>query len=534
MSNSPPLAAGPPPPPGGGALPQLLTTAIEQAAEAIMITDAHEVIEYVNPAFERITGYTRAEAFGQRPRLLRSGQHDPTFYRALKATLAAGQVWRGEFVNRRKDGRLYHEKATISPVLDAHGLITHFVAVKRDATELAGLEEQLRQAQKMEVIGRLAGGVAHDFNNQLTVILGCLDLLELQLVETDPLRHQVAMMRNAAERSAALTRQLLVFSRKEALKPQALDLNALLRNLEKMVRRLIGEAITLVCEYDAHLPPLLADAGQFEQIVMNLAVNARDAMPQGGRLALRTARVPLTGPLAQLMPAAGPVTAGSAPAPVECIRFSVSDTGAGMDEEVRRRCIEPFFTTKPAGQGTGLGLFTVYGIVQQYRGHLEIVSAPGRGATFHLYFPAAAGGGEGVREEPPHEVPYGAETVLVVEDQPDLLEIACGALRLHGYRVLPARGSGEAMLLAEQNPGRIDLLVTDVVMPLLSGVELARRLRGVRPELRVLFISGYPHEEMARVGLSLHEVSFLPKPFRPGELVRKVREILDAPATAAP
>ena len=492
-----------------------LYAAIEQAAEYVLITDLDGTITYVNPAFERITGYSREEAIGATPRLLKSGRQDADFYERMWHTLRSGSVWRGQLVNRRKDGSIYLEEATISPVKGEDGRTVSYVAVKRDATETVELEERLRHAQKMQAVGRLAGGVAHDFNNILTTVTGYGDLLMAGLGEQDPRAAEVREILAAARRATNLTRQLLTFSRKQVISPRLVSLSHVVENLHAMLRPLIGEDIGLVLELDKDLWPVLADTGQIEQVILNLSVNARDAMPGGGTLTFRTGNV-----------RDETLGRGLAAPAQEFAVLAVRDTGLGMDEEVRSHLFEPFFTTKKAGAGTGLGLATVYGIVNQSHGHIEVSSEPGKGTEFRMFFPRADGElshEEGDRERA--EGPRGRETILLVEDEQAVRSLACTLLRGRGYTVLEAAGPSEAITIAEKSGATIGLILTDVIMPGMRGSELANRIFPLCPASSVLFMSGYPDDE--GLGLDGPSVHFLPKPFTPESLARKVRETLD-------
>jgi PAS domain S-box-containing protein len=500
---------------------ELLRAAIEQTRDVVVVTDLNGGIQYVNPAFEAVTGYLREEALGRNPRILKSGTHDLAWYRELWATITGGSTWRGRIVNRRKDGTLYTEEATISPVCDANGKIVNFVAVKRDITEHLRLEQQFHASQRMEAIGSLAGGVAHDFNNLLSVILNYAGFALEGLHESDPLRADLAEVQKAAERAAGLTRQLLAFSRKQVLEPQVLDLNQVLSNLEKMLRRLIGEDIEFAQVLAPDLGRVKADQGQLEQVIMNLVVNARDAMPHGGRLTIETENVELDRNYAGRYVAA---------LPGPHVLLAVSDTGCGIDGATRQHLFEPFFTTKPRGKGTGLGLSTAYGIVKQSGGNIEVDSEPGTGTTFKVYLPRLNGGpelsaAEGVAASPA----VGTETILVVEDEEAVRKVAVRMLRASGYNVLTASNGGEALLTCEQHDGDIALLLTDVVMPQMSGRELAERLRQLRPGMRVLFMSGYTNDAIVRHGVLEAGIRFISKPFSSPELARKVRESLDSP-----
>ncbi len=492
----------------------LLFAAIEQAAEYVLITDAQGIITYVNPAFERVTGYSREEAIGKSPRILKSGRQDMAFYESMWSVLSSGSVWRGQLVNRRKDGSTYREEASISPVKAEDSRIVSYVAVKRDVTEATELEARLHAAQKMEAVGRLAGGVAHDFNNILTTITGYADLLLTGLGEEDPRAHEVREILSASRRASGLTRQLLTFSRKQVSAPRLVGLNAVIENLHAMLRPLIGEDIRLDYELARELWPVLADTGQLEQVILNLSVNARDAMPSGGTLTFRTANLRRD--------------AGSPAHAHEQVMLSVRDTGVGMTEEVRSHLFEPFFTTKKAGAGTGLGLATVYGIVNQSQGHIEVVSEPGKGTEFRIFLPRVPGSVS--REEDDHngvELPRGRETILVVEDEQAVRSLTCTLLRGWGYCVREAALPSAAIPIAEREGDSIRLILTDVVMPEMRGSELARRILPRCRSAAVLFMSGYPDDEGLGLGGRGPRVHFLAKPFTPEALARKVRETLD-------
>ncbi len=501
-------------------------TALEAAADAIVLTNRSGVIEWANPAFTILTGYSLNEAAAKNPReLLRSGVQSSEFYAEMWGTILSGKVWRGELVNKRRDGTLYPESLTITPVRDEAGEIQHFIAFKRDLTEDRSLRENLLQAQKMESIGRLAGGVAHDFNNLLTVINGSTELALGHLTAGTPAYDHLVEIRRAAERAAALTRQLLAFSRRQILRRHLIDLPQLIGDLSKMLQRLIGEDVTLITELPNTPHRVLADAGQLEQVVMNLVVNARDAMPKGGTLTLTTADVELdqqaTAQHEDMVPG-------------HYVRFSVRDTGVGMDERVKARLFEPFFTTKPAGQGTGLGLSTVYGIIRQSGGDVQVESAPGAGTVFHLYLPYAASDAEEASVAPAAVMAMSAKategklrgTVLVVDDEPILRNIAMKILTRAGYTTMGAGNAEEAMELFAEHGENVDLLLTDVVMPGLSGPELAAALTARRPQLKVIFASGYTDDTVLRHGVDGATMEFLAKPYTFQELVARVEATL--------
>lgn len=495
-----------------------LVTAIEQSADTIVITDLNGIIEYCNPAFSKVSGYTREEAIGQNPRVLKSGKHSPNFYIKLWATITKGSVWTGRLINKKKDGSFYEEDATISPIRDASGKLSGYVAVKRDVTDRLQLEDQLRQAQKLESIGRLAGGVAHDFNNLLTVINGYSGFLLKGLKHGDPLRVYADEISIAGDRAGSLTKQLLAFSRKQVIEPKVLDLNAIVRESTAMLRRLIGDDIVLETHLDDLLGRVMADSDQIHQVIMNLAVNARDAMPDGGRLVIETKNVELG-------------TEDSTAIPLDTtpgmyVSMTVSDNGQGMDETTRQQIFEPFFTTKEVGKGTGLGLATVYGIIRQSSGWIDVQSEVGVGTSFKVYLPQVDAPlnlwDEGIAPSA-----GGSETILVVEDQSAVRAFTAAALRQCGYQVLEGSDGEEAMAVAERHSGDLHLLVTDVVMPGINGKELSTRLKERCPNLKVLFISGYTADIIAQRGVLDPGVAFLHKPFSPDELAAKVREVLD-------
>ncbi len=495
-----------------------LVAAIEQSAEVIVVTDPESRIQYVNPAFERITGYSRAEAMGQTPRFLKSGRHDAGFYEFMWSRLTERKAWTGQLTNRRKDGSLYDAEATITPVLDQDGRIINFVSVSRDVTYQHSIEEQLRQSQKMQAIGRLAGGVAHDFNNILTVIGGYCSILAQKTPADDPRRKDVEEIQKSSERAAALTRQLLAFSRKQLLNPRVLDLNETITSMTTMLQRLIGENIELCTIFNDSISCVRADAGQIEQVIMNLAVNARDAMPQGGKLIIETSQVRLES-LREPQPASF--------TPGDYVRIVVTDNGVGMTPEVKAHLFEPFFTTKGVGKGTGLGLATCYGIIQQSSGHILVYSESGHGTAIKIYLPAIA---EKVEQKPTatNMLPQrGTETILLVEDEDALRELGVCILQDSGYTVLVASNGREGVEVAKKNGDHIDLIVTDVIMPVLGGKDMFNELKPILPTIPVMFMSGYTDDALAEHGVLEPGIFFIEKPFSPARFTYKVREILD-------
>lgn len=439
--------------------------------------------------------------------------------------LLTGQGNRAVDVEAMKAGAAdYLVKDQITPQL-MERVIRHSIERKGAEQAVRRSEGQLRQAQKMEAIGNLAGGVAHDFNNLLSVILSYSDLIAAELGPDSPLRADLEEIHAAGVRAAQLTRQLLTFSRKQVVQVRSVDLNDVYVEMESMLRRLLGEDVELTWIAPAELGKIAADPGQMEQVIMNLAVNARDAMPRGGKLTIETAEIVLDEDYA--LEHVG-VRAG------RHVMLSVSDTGAGMDEATQARIFEPFFTTKGVGKGTGLGLATVFGIVQQSGGSIGVHSAPGRGTTFKVYFPSG---------DPADTIPgsspaagrgpaRGSETILLVEDEERVRVVTRTILRKYGYNVLEAQSGGDALLLCEKEPGTIHLLLTDVVMPRMSGRHLAERLLVVRPATKVLYMSGYTDDAVVRHGVLESTIAFIQKPITPEALARKVRETLDVPGIA--
>lgn len=634
---------------------RILSRAMEQSPASILITDRAGNIEYVNPRFEQVTGYTRAESLGKNPRILKSGTNSPATYSALWAAISEGGEWRGELCNRRKNGDVFWEYAAISGLKDEDGRIGHYVAVKEEVTdrkraeealkesefffresqraafigsyktdftagiwessdvldqifgidsdyhrtvegwldlvhvedrvtmnrylveeviakrrpfeheyrivrkndgetrwvhgrgavafdergsvvsmigtiqdvterkvaeaERANLESQLQQAQKMEFVGRLAGGVAHDFNNMLGVILGHTELALEMTEPSQPIHDDLLEICKAASRSAELTRQLLAFARKQTIAPKVLDLNDAVAGMLTMLRRLLGENIQIKWLPGEGVWPIKMDPSQIDQVLANLCVNARDAIADVGNLTIETTNRTFDEEYCASH-------AGFLPG--EYLRLAVSDDGCGMDKETLAHVFEPFFTTKGVGEGTGLGLATVYGIVRQNGGFLNAYSEPGSGSTFTIYLPRHVGGAESARpaHSPRTSLP-GKETILLVEDEPGILKMTARILRRLGYTVLTASTPSEAIGLAERHAGGIHLLVTDIVMPEMNGGELARRVLMLCPHMKRLFMSGYTANVIAHHGALDAGVNFIQKPFSKEDLAAKVREVLD-------
>lgn len=498
---------------------ELLVTAIEQTGEVVIITDPEGTIQYVNPAFERVTGYLRTEAFGQNLDILKSGKQGEAFYRELWATIKNRKMWQGRIVNKRKEGELFTGEATISPVCDDSGLVVNYVAVMRDITDKLKMAAQFIQSQKLEAVGRMTGGIAHDFNNLLTTIIGNADLAIGEMGKESSLYEFLEDIKGAGERAAWLIRELMVFSRKQILQTEVVNLNETVGNMDRLLRRVIREDIELETILSPDLGRVEADVGQIEQIFMNLAVNASDAMPGGGKLTLETSNVELNE--TYVRDHTGVISGPH-------VMLAVSDTGIGMTEEVQNRLFEPFFTTKEKGQGTGLGLSTVYGIVKQSSGNILVYSELGKGSTFKIYLPRVE------KTVPNMERPgkkaeslQGSETILMVEDDDMVRNFALKALKKYGYTVLCAGDGQEALHILREHKEPFQLMVTDAVMPRMSGKELVKRLEGQRPELKVLFMSGYTEDAIVLQGMLDKGIAFIQKPFTSGALGRKVREVLD-------
>jgi len=495
----------------------LLNAVVEGTPDAVFVKDLSGRYLLINSAGARFLGRTAAAVIGKGDRELFTADTAEQVLEGDRTVLASGQTHTfEETLTAAGVTRTYQTSKGV--FRDPHGHVVGLVGISRDVTELKRLEEQFRQAQKMEAVGRLAGGVAHDFNNLLTVISGFTELLLSGVPAADPRWGAIKAIQEAGERATALTRQLLAFSRQTVLQLKVVGLNDVVRETETLLRRLIGEDILLTTVLDPRAARVRVDPGQFGQVLMNLAVNARDAMPTGGQLTIETRNADLGGP------AAGPPDAR----PGRYVALAVSDTGSGMTPEVKARIFEPFFTTKGPSKGTGLGLATVYGIIKQSGGYVEVYSEVGYGTTFKLYFPVAdepvpAPG----RSGPPAQVRPGSETVLLVEDEDAVRGLALLVLQTYGYKVLAAADGPDALRVLERHAGPIDLLVTDVVMPGMSGRELADALRARRPEQKVLFVSGYTDDAVVRHGLLQAEVSFLQKPYTPLTLAKKIRDVLD-------
>ncbi|HEY2515666.1 MAG TPA: PAS domain S-box protein, partial [Polyangiaceae bacterium] len=502
----------------------LLAAIVQSSNDSMVSVRLDGTISSWNAAAARLFGYAEHEAMG-RPfeRIVPPSRREEEL--ALGRRVEAGEaVPEYETTRLRMDGSEVPVSVSMAPLLDGSGRVVGVSRTARDLTEqrkaeqtLRRTEEQLRQAQKMEAVGRLAGGIAHDFNNMLSVILSYCAMLREEIPESSPMEGDLEEIRKAGVRAADLTRQLLVFSRQQVVEPKALDLNEILRSMGKMLERLVGEDVQVGLRFAPDLASIRADPSNVEQVIMNLVVNARDAMPAGGVLLIETANVELDAEYAA-------EHVGTTPGPH--VMLAVSDTGVGMDRATQSRIFEPFFTTKGPGKGTGLGLATVFGIAQQCGGGVWVESEPGKGTTFKVYFPRLD-----VKSDPPvqavHPVAHrGQETILLIEDEEQVRAVATGILKRSGYRVLVAETPAAALRMCRENEGPIDLLLTDVVMPQMSGAELAEEFAKLRPETRVLCMSGYTDDNAVRKRVLERGLAFLQKPFTPESLTRRVREVL--------
>ncbi|NWF91863.1 MAG: PAS domain S-box protein [Syntrophaceae bacterium] len=472
----------------------------------------------LNKAALDVLGHEREEVVGRPVATIYAPEYYSKVVENLETWEETGRLEEVEMEIITKTGKRRTVILSAGAVRDREGKILHSISVQRDITERKHLEEQLRQAQKMEAIGRLAGGIAHDFNNLLTVIKGTCQLSLLDIREGDPLRANLKEIEKSAERAADLTRQLLAFSRKQIMEMRVIDINAVIKNLEKMLRRVLGEDIELATFLADGIGRVKADPGQMEQVIINLVLNARDAMPEGGKLTIETCNVELDEEYTEKHFG---VERGA------YVLVSISDMGVGMTPEMKEKVFEPFFTTKEVGKGTGLGLSTVYGIVKQSGGNIWVYSEPGQGTTFKIYLPRVEDPLEDLKEKTIKEVPRGSETVLVVEDEDVVRKLAVRLLKTQGYKVLEASDGGKAFMLCEEYKGPIHLVLSDVVMPGVSGRQLVERLKEIHPEAKALYMSGYTENVILHHGVLEKGIDFVQKPFTIETLARKVREVLD-------
>ena len=495
----------------------LLKGALEAAANAVVITDSEGKIQWTNPAFTRLTQYASEEIVGKTPRLLSSGKHPPEFYKQMWQTILSGDVWHGELINRRKDGSLYTEDMTITPIRASSGKATHFVAVKQDITERKLLEEQYRQAQKMEALGTLACGIAHDFNNLLAIIGGYADAIDDHIGDDTTLLALLTPIRNAVTSGAALTSQLLALSRKQVVQPRVISINSVIRETANLLRRTLGEDILLDLRLNAKVSNVIADPGQLQQLIMNLAVNARDAMPKGGRLTITTSNITVN-----------PRDRHVLLRPGRYVKLEVRDTGTGMDEATLQQAFQPFFTTKAPDRGTGLGLSTVYAIVKQSGGELSLSSTLGEGTIVTAYLGRVRRGVGGSKPKIRKDVPDGRTTILLVEDNLIMRKMIRQKLEKHGYTVIAAQNGAEALDSAERYQDRIHLLITDVIMPGMDGLELSARLKNCFPGVHTLYMSGYSAQKLHDRKLISPKEMFIAKPFDMKSFLQKVQRAFGA------
>jgi len=493
-----------------------LSAAINQTTEAVAVTDVHGIIQYVNPAFESITGYSSEEAQGKPIRFLKSGRHDESFYRNLWQTILSGQTWTGQIINKRKSGVLYTEETAISPVYDANGTTINYVAVKRDVTDELNKEEEYRHAQKMEAVGQLAGGIAHDFNNILQAILGFSEILLSKLPKETSEYRNVSEIKKAAARAADITRQLLIFSRKQPIEKKRIDINTVLQDTEVLLQILLGDRVHRILDLAEILHPVDADAGQITQIIMNLAINARDAMPDGGRLTISTENVSLSLTDTSVIP-------GSKPGKFVCL--AVTDTGCGMSRGVKDHLFEPFFTTKEPGKGTGLGLAGIYGIIKKHKGWINVYSEEGMGTTFKVYLPASETD-ESSAEQIAEQNEARRERILLVEDDLAVRNMVIRLLQNAGYQVFETGSAEEALTLFDRERADFDLLFSDIILPEKTGIELADQIKKMNPAMPVLLYSGYRDQRERWSNLDSKGYHFLQKPFTVTTLLAAVYDTL--------
>lgn len=497
-----------------------LATAIEQAAEAVVITDPNGVIEYVNPSFERITGYSAKEVLGQKHHLFVQRPETKAMCQEVIETISKGRNWIGKLTRNRKDGKSYEEEISISPVFDAVGKITSFVAVKRDVSEEISLQRQLTQAQKMEAIGTLAGGIAHDFNNLLQVVLGYAEFIINNEGTPDKIKKDLKIIRNAAQSGAELVKGLLLFSRKAEASFRSLNLNQQVLKTTKLLERAIPKMISMALSLDEDIPVIRADGTQIEQILMNLAVNSRDAMPNGGKLFIETTSLRIDHQQPRSQPQIKPGL---------YVRLSVSDSGQGMDEQTLEHIYEPFFTTKEVGKGTGLGLAAVYGIVQRHGGWVTCSSEPSRGTKFEIYFPALTPQNEQAIVASNNDAPDGgSETILLVDDDESILVLARRILTRAGYKVLEATNGKNALQIYAKHADEIDLIILDLIMPEMGGVQCLKEILGINPSAKALIASGYLTDGAIDEALEQGAKGYVDKPYEMKKFLDAVRATLDS------
>ena len=496
-----------------------LATAVEQAAESVIISDRRGTIHYVNPAFERLSGFSSEDIVGKNFRILKSESHDKSFYREMWQTISSGKAWAGRISNRMKDGSLRQFETTISPIRDKNGAIVNFVSVNRDVTQEVALEAQLFQAQKMEAVGTLAGGIAHDFNNLLQVIQGYTEVLQVEVDQKKSSFEALQKIHRSAKRGAELTRQLLTFSRKVQSERRPLDLNREVEQVKRLLERTIPKMIEIELYLSESPSVVSADPIQVEQAIMNLAVNAKDAMPEGGKIVIETERVELDEQFCKTHLGARPG---------EYVLLSISDTGHGMNREILEHVFEPFYTTKEVGKGTGLGLAMVYGIVKNHEGYILCYSEINTGTTFKIYLPAMEQSGQRQKPDKMEDLFKGGdETILLVDDEEYIRDLGVELLTDVGYKVLTATNGEEGLQLYQKEQKNIDLIILDLVIPGMGGKKCYEEIIKINPRAKILIVSGYSANGPGKAALEAGAKGFVGKPFDVSHLLEKIREILD-------
>ena len=489
---------------------------IDSAFDIIVITDRKGNIIYANPAFESLTGYSSKEVIGKDPSILKSGFYDNEFYQNLWNTILSGQPWKGEFINRKKNGELFTASTVIFPIFSEDNRITHFVSIQRDITEEKKLYEQLLRAQKMEAIGTLAGGIAHDFNNILTAILGYAELLRDYVGPEHHLSKAVQIIENSAKKGASLAARILNITRKEKMELTLVDINKVIHETLDILHRSIPKDINIQLILEDDLPPIKADPSQIQQVIMNLAINARDAMPEGGTLTIKTSKV------GKENGAANGLRSDNG-----FIRLTVSDTGRGIEKDMQSKIFDPFFTTKDKGSGTGLGLYIVHSIVTNHGGYINLYSEPNQGTRFNIYFPSFKGQLKD-EKEPDTEELKGSGTILVIDDEEEIRELTKDLLTPLGYNVVTASSGPEGVSVYRSKKDEIVAVVLDMIMPKMNGAEVFQRLQNIDPDVKVLLCSGYSNEGLAGIKELLRSGAkgFVQKPFTRKTLAKTLKEVL--------
>lgn len=491
---------------------------IESAFDVIVITDEEGYILYANPALERLTGYSRNEVINKKTNILKSGYHDEAFYRNLWETIKDGKVWKGEFINRKKSGAIYYASAVVFPLRTEDRL--NYVSIQRETTEEKKLYEQLLRAQKMEAIGTLAGGIAHDFNNLLAAILGYSELLLDQIKEGSEIYKPLKIIHNAAVRGAELANKILTVTRKEKMEAKVINMNEIIRNSIELLRRSIPLNIEIITNLKEDLPMVKADPSQMQQVIMNLAVNARDAMPEGGRIIIETDTVDRENGAANGLPLDKN----------GFLKLSVSDTGEGIDAETQRRIFDPFFTTKDPGKGTGLGLYIVHSIITNHGGYINLYSEPGKGTRFNIYLPVTGDIKEEDEGSPRMEDIRGTETILIIDDEPNIRALCSDLLEPLGYKVLPAEDGNQGIRIFRDMKDKISVVLLDMIMPKMAGNEVFQILKTIKPDVKVVLCSGYSHNGFTGIDKLIRDGAkgFIQKPFTRQTLGKAIRKAISS------